>query len=149
WQGEAGAPEHPRGRVLVPTGVCSSPPPACLLCRRAEADPALCGDKLEKRGLCAHVFCLVSYLFQRGDREAGLMGFLPEDIRRTIARAAQKVSTFAGALAQTRERNPSPSSGLWDRSLAPSSSGTHRRCSDLRSSTAKLGVRRVCWPGHR
>uniref|UniRef100_A0A663ERA1 G2/M phase-specific E3 ubiquitin-protein ligase n=1 Tax=Aquila chrysaetos chrysaetos TaxID=223781 RepID=A0A663ERA1_AQUCH len=58
----------------------------------SKADPALCGDKLEKRGLCAHVFCLVSYagLFQRGDREAGLMGFLPEDIRRTIARAAQK-----------------------------------------------------------
>ncbi|KAM9656742.1 uncharacterized protein ACIBXB_008988 [Morphnus guianensis] len=29
-------------------------------------------------------------LFQQGAREAGLMGFLPEDIRRTIARAAQK-----------------------------------------------------------
>ncbi|XP_010559911.1 PREDICTED: PHD finger protein 7-like, partial [Haliaeetus leucocephalus] len=64
----------------------------CLLCRRAEADPALCGAKLEKRGLCAHVFCLLfaSGLFQRGGREAGLMGFLPEDIRRTIAQAAQK-----------------------------------------------------------
>ncbi|XP_069668066.1 LOW QUALITY PROTEIN: PHD finger protein 7-like [Haliaeetus albicilla] len=65
---------------------------ACLLCRRAEADPALCGAKLEKRGLCAHVFCLLfaSGLFQRGGREAGLMGFLPEDIRCTIAQAAQK-----------------------------------------------------------
>uniref|UniRef100_A0A663ESN3 PHD-type domain-containing protein n=1 Tax=Aquila chrysaetos chrysaetos TaxID=223781 RepID=A0A663ESN3_AQUCH len=77
------------GRCSFPPAFALSPP-ACLLCRRAEADPALCGDKLEKRGLCAHVFCLVSYLFQRGDREAGLMGFLPEDIRRTIARAAQK-----------------------------------------------------------
>ncbi|XP_074909594.1 LOW QUALITY PROTEIN: E3 ubiquitin-protein ligase PHF7-like [Buteo buteo] len=65
---------------------------ACLLCRRAEADPALCGDKLEKRGLCAHVFCLffASGLFRRGAREAGLMGFLPEDIECTIAWAAQK-----------------------------------------------------------
>ncbi|XP_049682995.1 G2/M phase-specific E3 ubiquitin-protein ligase-like [Accipiter gentilis] len=65
---------------------------ACLLCRRAEADPGLCGDKVEKRGLCAHVFCLLfaSGLFQRGAREAGLVGFLPEDIRRTVARAAQK-----------------------------------------------------------
>ncbi|XP_068035227.1 PHD finger protein 7-like [Anomalospiza imberbis] len=32
--------------------------PACMLCRRAEADPDMCGDKLEKYGLCAHVFCL-------------------------------------------------------------------------------------------
>uniref|UniRef100_A0A663ESJ5 PHD-type domain-containing protein n=1 Tax=Aquila chrysaetos chrysaetos TaxID=223781 RepID=A0A663ESJ5_AQUCH len=87
---------NPSGTLPPAPQRCSFPPafalspPACLLCRRAEADPALCGDKLEKRGLCAHVFCLVSYLFQRGDREAGLMGFLPEDIRRTIARAAQK-----------------------------------------------------------
>ncbi|XP_052635103.1 PHD finger protein 7-like [Harpia harpyja] len=65
---------------------------ACLLCRRAEADPALCGAKLEKQGLCAHVFCLLfaNELFQQGGREVGLMGFLPEDIRRAVARAARK-----------------------------------------------------------
>ncbi|KAM9656751.1 LOW QUALITY PROTEIN: PHD finger protein 7-like [Morphnus guianensis] len=65
---------------------------ACLLCRRAEADPALCGAKLEKQGLCAHVFCLLfaNELFQQGGREVGLMGFLPKDIRCTIARAARK-----------------------------------------------------------
>uniref|UniRef100_A0A663ESD4 PHF7/G2E3-like PHD zinc finger domain-containing protein n=1 Tax=Aquila chrysaetos chrysaetos TaxID=223781 RepID=A0A663ESD4_AQUCH len=241
------------------------------------ADPALCGDKLEKRGLCAHVFCLVSYagLFQRGDREAGLMGFLPEDIRRTIARAAQKhcfVCGESGAAISCWEMgcdrsvhlpcvpwrvDASPSSLFGtgtilsppgchpgkEPALLPSKSygtmvcpackhpfpapghgrcplcrdkelflsemltmgiripfrlvsfgpapktggyrelgrtipccghfvltavnrllprpwqlllccscaaeGTHRRCSDLRSSTAKLGVRRVCWPGHR
>uniref|UniRef100_A0A8C3VAK6 PHD finger protein 7 n=1 Tax=Catharus ustulatus TaxID=91951 RepID=A0A8C3VAK6_CATUS len=45
---------------------CSCPvplalsPAACVLCHRTEADPDICGDKLEKFGLCAHVFCLVS-----------------------------------------------------------------------------------------
>ncbi|XP_041345789.1 uncharacterized protein LOC121365558 [Pyrgilauda ruficollis] len=33
--------------------------PACMLCRRVEADPDICGDKMEKCGLCAHVFCMV------------------------------------------------------------------------------------------
>ncbi|KAK0683026.1 PHF7 protein, partial [Pygoscelis papua] len=65
---------------------------ACMLCRRAEADPDICGRKLEKQGLCVHVFCLffANELFQQWDKEVGLMGFLPEDIQRTIERAAQK-----------------------------------------------------------
>ncbi|KAM9276674.1 PHD finger protein 7-like [Morus bassanus] len=65
---------------------------ACMLCRRAEADPDICGHKLEKRGLCAHVFCLyfANELFQQRVAEVGLIGFLPEDIRRTVKRAAQK-----------------------------------------------------------
>uniref|UniRef100_A0A8D0F0S0 PHF7/G2E3-like PHD zinc finger domain-containing protein n=1 Tax=Strix occidentalis caurina TaxID=311401 RepID=A0A8D0F0S0_STROC len=82
------------GRVGKTTR-CSFPlafalsPPACVLCGRAAADPDLCGHKLEKQGLCAHLFCLVS-LFQQRNKELGLMGFLPEDIRRTVERAAQK-----------------------------------------------------------
>ncbi|XP_059679437.1 LOW QUALITY PROTEIN: PHD finger protein 7-like [Gavia stellata] len=65
---------------------------ACMLCRRAEADPDICGRKLEKEGLCAHVFCLffANELYQQRLKELGLMGFLPEDIRRTIQRAARK-----------------------------------------------------------
>uniref|UniRef100_A0A8D0F0N2 Uncharacterized protein n=1 Tax=Strix occidentalis caurina TaxID=311401 RepID=A0A8D0F0N2_STROC len=53
------------GRVGKTTR-CSFPlafalsPPACVLCGRAAADPDLCGHKLEKQGLCAHLFCLVS-----------------------------------------------------------------------------------------
>ncbi|KAL9838988.1 LOW QUALITY PROTEIN: uncharacterized protein GJ701_010017 [Geothlypis trichas] len=31
---------------------------ACMLCRCVEADPDTCGDKLQKGGLCAHVFCM-------------------------------------------------------------------------------------------
>ncbi|KAK4815098.1 hypothetical protein QYF61_015581 [Mycteria americana] len=66
-----------------------------MLCRRAEADPDIYGEKLEKQGICAHVFCLffANKLFQQPVKEIGLMGFLPEDIGRTIARAAQKVRT--------------------------------------------------------
>ncbi|NWQ72696.1 PHF7 protein, partial [Neopipo cinnamomea] len=33
---------------------------ACLLCQRSEADPDICGEKLQIHGLCAHEFCLVS-----------------------------------------------------------------------------------------
>ncbi|NXC77423.1 PHF7 protein, partial [Anhinga anhinga] len=64
---------------------------ACMLCHRAEADLDVCGHKLEKRGLCAHVFCLIfaNKLFQQWVKKVGLMGFLPEHIRHTIDRAVQ------------------------------------------------------------
>ncbi|XP_049682987.1 PHD finger protein 7-like [Accipiter gentilis] len=105
---------NPSGTLPPAPQRCSFPvafalsPPACLLCRRAEADPGLCGDKVEKRGLCAHVFCLffASGLFQRGAREAGLVGFLPKDIQSTVARAAQKhcfVCGESGATISCRE----------------------------------------------
>ncbi|KAK4815093.1 hypothetical protein QYF61_015576 [Mycteria americana] len=113
-------------------------PPACMLCRRAEADPDTCGHKLEKQGICAHEFCLVSSsgapqlqlsdrqglphsphhllvfsllqffankLFQQGSRD----GVRLKDIRRTIARAAQK------------ELSPDPEKEL---PALPTSSGT-------------------------
>ncbi|CAM9516258.1 unnamed protein product, partial [Bubo scandiacus] len=71
---------------------------ACVLCGRAAADPDLCGHKLEKQGLCAHLFCLLfaNQLFQQQNKELGLMGFLPEDIRRTVERAAQKQCFVCG-----------------------------------------------------
>ncbi|NWT41165.1 G2E3 ligase, partial [Chroicocephalus maculipennis] len=66
--------------------------PACMLCRRAEADPDICGRKLQKHGLCFHEFCLffANGLCQHRVEELGLLGFLPEDIRRTVDWAAQK-----------------------------------------------------------
>ncbi|XP_052635112.1 PHD finger protein 7-like [Harpia harpyja] len=77
---------------------------ACLLCRRAEADPALCGAKLEKQGLCAHVFCLffANNLLQQRSRD----GVRLEDIRRAVARAARKhcfVCGESGATISCRE----------------------------------------------
>nr|XP_041574693.1 PHD finger protein 7 [Taeniopygia guttata] len=72
--------------------------PACMLCRRAEADPDICGDKLEKHGLCAHVFCLffATDLFGEENDRAGLMGFLPQDIQNVVRRAAQKRCCVCG-----------------------------------------------------
>lgn len=52
-------PAPQRCSFLVPFALS---PPACMLCRRAEADPGICGRKLQKHGLCAHEFCLVSSL---------------------------------------------------------------------------------------
>ncbi|KAK2514362.1 PHD finger protein 7 [Columba guinea] len=73
-------------------------PPACMLCHRAAADPDVCGHKLEADGLCAHEFCLffANKLSQQGVEEVGLRGFLPEDIRHTINRAAQQHCFICG-----------------------------------------------------
>lgn len=35
-------------------------PPACILCRRKEADPDMCGPKVNYLWINAHLFCLVS-----------------------------------------------------------------------------------------
>uniref|UniRef100_A0A8U8BNK4 PHF7/G2E3-like PHD zinc finger domain-containing protein n=1 Tax=Geospiza parvula TaxID=87175 RepID=A0A8U8BNK4_GEOPR len=81
---------------------CSCPvplalsPAACMLCRRAEADPDMCGDKLQKGGLCAHVFCMVSGSGQ--NHHVGLMGFLPRDLLIAVWRAAQKGQAMRAGL---------------------------------------------------
>ncbi|XP_033369751.1 uncharacterized protein LOC117244298 [Parus major] len=83
---------------------CSCPlplalsPAACVLCRRAEADPDICGDKLEKYGLYAHLFCLyfATLLFQQANKRVGLLGFLHQDIQLAVRRAAQKHCCVCG-----------------------------------------------------
>ncbi|XP_056357368.1 PHD finger protein 7-like [Oenanthe melanoleuca] len=72
--------------------------PACMLCHRTEADPDTCGDKLEKFGLCAHVFCLyfATLLPRQENERVGLMGFLPRDIHLAVRRAAQKHCCVCG-----------------------------------------------------
>ncbi|XP_009981262.1 PREDICTED: PHD finger protein 7-like, partial [Tauraco erythrolophus] len=78
----------------------------CMLCRHADADPDTCGHKLQGQGICAHVFCLFfAYgLFQQQSKDVGLMGFLPEDIRRTAEQAAQKVRTWQVQPSRLRRR---------------------------------------------
>ncbi|NXL65793.1 PHF7 protein, partial [Chordeiles acutipennis] len=80
-------------QVLTP-GALSLSPPACMLCRRAEADPDTCGRKLEKQGLCAHEFCLffANGIFQQRSSD----GVCLKDIRNTIKRAAQKCCFVCG-----------------------------------------------------
>ncbi|XP_071405752.1 PHD finger protein 7-like [Pithys albifrons albifrons] len=64
--------------------------PACLLCKRSEADPDICGKKLERCGLCAHMFCL------QGNERVGFLGFLPKDILLAVHRLAQKRCFICG-----------------------------------------------------
>ncbi|KFV19005.1 G2/M phase-specific E3 ubiquitin-protein ligase, partial [Tauraco erythrolophus] len=66
----------------------------CMLCRRVEADPDLCGRKLEKLGIFAHLFCLffANGLYQQGCKD----GVRLEDIRHTIKRAAKKNCCVCG-----------------------------------------------------
>ncbi|XP_054142489.1 PHD finger protein 7-like [Melozone crissalis] len=72
--------------------------PACMLCRRAEADPDMCGDKLQKGGLCAHVFCMffATLLFQQEPDRGGLIDFLPRDLLIAVRQAAQKCCCVCG-----------------------------------------------------
>ncbi|NXU90111.1 PHF7 protein, partial [Xiphorhynchus elegans] len=71
---------------------------ACQLCQRSEADPNICGEKLERYGLCAHVFCLffANHLFPQRNKRAGFLGLLPKDIQYTIDQAAQKHCFICG-----------------------------------------------------
>ncbi|XP_071406780.1 PHD finger protein 7 [Pithys albifrons albifrons] len=66
--------------------------PACLLCKRSEADPDICGEKLERCGLCAHMFCLffASLLHHQRKERVGFLGILPKDILLAVNRMAQK-----------------------------------------------------------
>ncbi|NXI92167.1 PHF7 protein, partial [Psophia crepitans] len=80
----------------------------CMLCRQAEADPDMYGQKLQMHGIIAHVFCLffANGLFQQPLDNVGTLGFLVEDIRRTIRQAAQKncfVCGRSGATITCRE----------------------------------------------
>uniref|UniRef100_A0A8D0FYY5 G2/M phase-specific E3 ubiquitin-protein ligase n=1 Tax=Strix occidentalis caurina TaxID=311401 RepID=A0A8D0FYY5_STROC len=53
----------------------------------------LCGQKLELEEFCAHLFCVVS---APGLPPARVLGFLPEDFRRTVEWAAQKKCFVCG-----------------------------------------------------
>ncbi|KFP10682.1 PHD finger protein 7, partial [Egretta garzetta] len=76
----------------------------CMLCRRAEVDPDICGRKLKKKGILAHEFCLffANKLFQERSRD----GVPLEAIRRTIKQATRKhcfVCGESGATITCRE----------------------------------------------
>ncbi|NXG03342.1 PHF7 protein, partial [Sakesphorus luctuosus] len=74
----------------------------CQLCHRSEADPQICGEKLQGYGLCIHEFCLLSSsmgslqlsnghsLPHREDDLVGLLGFLLSDIRVLVNQARRK-----------------------------------------------------------
>uniref|UniRef100_A0A3P8VQS1 G2/M-phase specific E3 ubiquitin protein ligase n=1 Tax=Cynoglossus semilaevis TaxID=244447 RepID=A0A3P8VQS1_CYNSE len=65
----------------------------CVLCRSSEDDPAMFGEKitLKEHNLTLHYFCLLtsSGVYQRGKENEGVFGFLVDDIKQEVHRAAR------------------------------------------------------------
>uniref|UniRef100_A0A8D0GXH9 G2/M-phase specific E3 ubiquitin protein ligase n=1 Tax=Sphenodon punctatus TaxID=8508 RepID=A0A8D0GXH9_SPHPU len=66
---------------------------ACALCRRTEDCPEKYGEKrtYKEHNLTVHYYCLLmsSGIWQRGEEEEGIYGFLIADIRKEVNRAAR------------------------------------------------------------
>uniref|UniRef100_A0A3B4ZLE1 G2/M-phase specific E3 ubiquitin protein ligase n=1 Tax=Stegastes partitus TaxID=144197 RepID=A0A3B4ZLE1_9TELE len=67
--------------------------PGCALCRFSDDDPALFGEKvtLKEHKLSVHYFCLLTScgVYQRGEENEGIFGFLVDDIKQEIRRSAR------------------------------------------------------------
>ncbi|XP_022067648.2 G2/M phase-specific E3 ubiquitin-protein ligase [Acanthochromis polyacanthus] len=65
----------------------------CALCRFSDDDPALFGEKvtLKEHKLSVHYFCLLTScgVYQRGEENEGVFGFLVDDIKQEIRRSAR------------------------------------------------------------
>ncbi|XP_070698572.1 PHD finger protein 7-like [Pempheris klunzingeri] len=65
----------------------------CALCRLADDDPAVFGEKvtLKEHKLSVHYFCLLTScgVYQRGEEDEGVFGFLVDDIKQEIRRSAR------------------------------------------------------------
>ncbi|KAM3593985.1 uncharacterized protein V6R79_000255 [Siganus canaliculatus] len=76
----------------------SSPEECCALCRLSDDDPALFGEKvsIKEQKLCVHYFCLLTScgVYQRGEENEGVFGFLVDDIKQEIRRSARLTCGF-------------------------------------------------------
>ncbi|XP_039641028.1 G2/M phase-specific E3 ubiquitin-protein ligase [Perca fluviatilis] len=65
----------------------------CALCRQSDDDPAMFGEKvtLKEEKLSVHYFCLLTScgVYQRGEEDEGVFGFLLEDIRQESRRSSR------------------------------------------------------------
>ncbi|XP_076604161.1 G2/M phase-specific E3 ubiquitin-protein ligase [Chaetodon auriga] len=65
----------------------------CALCRFSDDDPAIFGEKvtLKEHKLSVHYFCLLTScgVYQRGQENEGVFGFLVDDIKQEIRRSAR------------------------------------------------------------
>ncbi|XP_072221279.1 G2/M phase-specific E3 ubiquitin-protein ligase [Leuresthes tenuis] len=65
----------------------------CVLCRLSDDDPAMFGEKVtvEEHKLSVHYFCLLTScgVYQRGEEDEGVFGFLVDDIKQEIRRSAR------------------------------------------------------------
>jgi len=57
WGPPSGTPGPARCSLLLAFALSS---PVCMLCRRADVDPNICGRTFAESDLCVHEFCLVS-----------------------------------------------------------------------------------------
>uniref|UniRef100_A0A3B4G685 G2/M-phase specific E3 ubiquitin protein ligase n=1 Tax=Pundamilia nyererei TaxID=303518 RepID=A0A3B4G685_9CICH len=77
------------GRPAVPWVYSGS----CALCRCSDDDPAMFGEKvtLKEHKLSVHYFCLLTScgVYQRGEEDEGIFGFLVEDIKQEARRSAR------------------------------------------------------------
>ncbi|XP_061599505.1 G2/M phase-specific E3 ubiquitin-protein ligase [Cololabis saira] len=71
----------------------SIPEDCCALCRLSDDDPVIFGDKvsLKEHKISVHYFCLLTScgVYQRGEEHEGVFGFLVDDIKQEIRRAAR------------------------------------------------------------
>ncbi|XP_065822271.1 G2/M phase-specific E3 ubiquitin-protein ligase [Labrus bergylta] len=75
------------------TSVAGDKEECCALCRCSDNDPAMFGEKvvLKEHNLCVHYFCLLTScgVYQRGEDNEGVFGFLVEDIKQEVRRTAR------------------------------------------------------------
>uniref|UniRef100_A0A672HES3 G2/M-phase specific E3 ubiquitin protein ligase n=1 Tax=Salarias fasciatus TaxID=181472 RepID=A0A672HES3_SALFA len=66
---------------------------SCALCSCSDDDPALFGEKIrvEEHNLFVHYFCLLTScgIYQRGEDDEGVFGFLVSDIKKEIRRSSR------------------------------------------------------------
>ncbi|KAM9708988.1 G2/M phase-specific E3 ubiquitin-protein ligase [Menidia menidia] len=82
-----------RARGLQVCGVSRTKEDRCALCRLSDDDPAIYGEKvtLKEHKLSVHYFCLLTScgVYQRGEEDEGVFGFLVDDIKREIRRSSR------------------------------------------------------------
>ncbi|XP_047466672.1 G2/M phase-specific E3 ubiquitin-protein ligase isoform X5 [Mugil cephalus] len=65
----------------------------CVLCRSSQDDPAMFGEKVtvKEHKLSVHYLCLLTScgVYQRGNENEGVFGFLVDDIKKEIRRSAR------------------------------------------------------------
>uniref|UniRef100_A0A8V0XWW7 PHD-type domain-containing protein n=1 Tax=Gallus gallus TaxID=9031 RepID=A0A8V0XWW7_CHICK len=94
---EKGPGDGPQGHPALPgahrcSRLLSPSSPVCVLCRRAQVNPDICGQTFANDGLCAHQFCLffANGLLEWRSPMGGIFGFSINAVQRTVQLAEQK-----------------------------------------------------------
>ncbi|XP_030045065.1 G2/M phase-specific E3 ubiquitin-protein ligase-like, partial [Microcaecilia unicolor] len=78
-------------------GICVIQSPPCVFCQRKDDCPEKYGEKktYNEHNITLHYYCLLmsSGIWQRGEEDEGIYGFLVEDIRKEVSRAKRMTCT--------------------------------------------------------